>query len=136
MAIQVLSDLLICKNEISTFQNRRIEILLFQLFDQFILGLQILNELDFDFIHFIDLWSPLVELLGENINDAIATYMTSMFLHALITQEAVVLDAEMCSILFGMKAQAEVGVACSLYLVIVEVALWVHMFLFVLKKIN
>ena len=55
--------------------------------------------------------------------------MTSMFLHALITQEAVVLDAEMCSIFFGMKAEAVVGVACSLYLVlvIVEVALRIHL---------
>jgi hypothetical protein len=36
--------------------------------------LEVLDELLFDFIHFVDLQTPLIKLLSQNIDDAVATH--------------------------------------------------------------
>lgn len=72
MPIKLLTYLLISKVQVPTFENCCVEILPFQSLDQLVLGFKILEELLLDVVHAVDLRAPFIELLGQNIDDAVA----------------------------------------------------------------
>ena len=64
--------------------------MLFEVFDKFL----------FDLIHFIDLWSPFVELLSQNVDDTVAVDVSNVVLDANLAKEAIMFNAKMSAIFF------------------------------------
>ena len=71
--------------------------------------LEIFDEFLLDFIHFVDLRPPFIELLGQYVDHAITIDMPKVILDADLAQVAVMLDAEVRAVLLVVVAVAGVG---------------------------
>lgn len=105
MAVQLLLCLLVRDYERGRLEAIRrrllidarmlsVEVLVLEPHDQRLVLLQVSHEYLLDLVHLVDLRPPLIELIRQNVDDAVTVDVALMVLHADFAQVDVVLHAE------------------------------------------